>query len=102
MVKNPPVNSHSIPDSGRSQCHGAIKPVGPQLLAPHAATTEAHVPRVCAPDSRREVTAMRNPHTTRQNRLHSQKPEKVCTAKTTQCSQKKKKVLMFHYNHNFL
>ena len=55
VVKNPLINLDSSPDSGRSQCHGAMQPVGPQLVAPHAATTEAHVPRACAPQEEKPL-----------------------------------------------
>ena len=64
MVKNPPANAGDTslsPGPGRSHMpwnNSAREPQllslrsrahEPQLLSPHATTTEAHVPRSCAP-----------------------------------------------------
>ena len=52
MVKNLPANAGdtgSSPGPGRSHMPGSNKAHAPQLLSPHATTTEAHVPRARAP-----------------------------------------------------
>ena len=74
MVKNLPANAvdaGSSPGLGRShmpQSNWARSPQllslrsrarEPQLLSPHATTTEAHVPRACAPQQ--EATAKEKP-----------------------------------------
>ena len=48
-----------------------------QLLSPHAATTEARMPRACA--LQRETTAMRSPRATTKSSPHSPQLEKACT-----------------------
>ena len=51
MVKNPPANAGdtgSSPGPGRSHMPRSNKAREPQLLSPHAATTEACAPRVRA------------------------------------------------------
>ena len=76
VVKNTLINLDSIADSGRSQSHGVIKPVGPQLLAPHAATTEARVPTACAPQQ--DNTLQWETHSQQQeNSLHSETRESL-------------------------
>ena len=47
-----------------------------QLLNPLAATTEAQVPRACAPQ-KREATTMRSLHTTRKSSAYSPQLEKA-------------------------
>ena len=75
-----------------SLCSSTTKPL---LQSPEAAAAEA-----CAPFSlcstTREATAMRNPHTTARvaPACHSQK--KDCTARKTQHSQNKQKILRSH------
>ena len=52
MVKNLPANAGdtgSSPGPGRSHMPGSNKARAPQLLSPHATTTEACVPRAHAP-----------------------------------------------------
>ena len=49
----------------------------PQLLSPHASTTEACMPKAHAPQ--RETTAMRSPFTAMKNSPHSLQLEKACT-----------------------
>ena len=52
VVKNPPANvgdMGSIPGLGRSHVTRSNKAHAPQLLSPHATTTEAHTPRARAP-----------------------------------------------------
>ena len=48
----------------------------PQLLSLRATTTEARVPRACAPQ--REATAMRRLHTTTKSSPRSPQLEKAC------------------------
>ena len=50
----------------------------PQLLSPHATTTEAHVPRACALQQR-EATAMRSLRTATKSSPCSLQLEKACT-----------------------
>ena len=47
----------------------------PQLLSPQAPTTEARMPRACAPQQR-EAKAMRSPHTTKKGSPRSPQLER--------------------------
>ena len=59
----------------------------PQLLSPHATTTEAHAPRARAPQ--REATAMRSLRaTTKTSPPLAANRESSCAATKTQCSEK--------------
>ena len=52
VVKNPPANAGdtgSSPGPGRSHMPWSNKAHAPQLLSPHATTTEARAPRARAP-----------------------------------------------------
>ena len=52
VIKNLPTNAGdigSIPGLGKSQMPQGNYTHGPQVLRPHAATTEAGAPRDCAP-----------------------------------------------------
>ena len=54
VVKNLPANAGvtgSIPGPGRSHSRACE----PQLLSPRATTTEAHVPRACAPQQEKPL-----------------------------------------------
>ena len=52
VVKNPPASAGdtgSSPGPGRSHVPQSSKARVPQLLSPHATTTEVRAPRACAP-----------------------------------------------------
>ena len=67
-------------------CRRATKPMRHNYWSPRATTTEACMPRACAPQ--REATAMRGPHTATKSSPRSLQLEKARTATKTQRSQK--------------
>ena len=56
MVKNPPANAgdtSSIPGPGRFLMWWSNQACVPQILSTRTATTEAHMPRACAPHQKK-------------------------------------------------